>query len=396
MENRFVKYLIMAFVVLAHSVSASADSIPSGFSLPLDWRVGIEASPALVPQTNSYLKGINRNDKSISRSFSGAIRADFSFSPYSRYGMLYRGAYQGVGLSARTFFANDLLGTPISAYVYQGAPIARFGSKLWLGYEWEFGAAFGWKHYNKDDPDENAAVSTSVTAHMGVSLKLHYRLARRWQMSLGVGATHFSNGNTSQPNAGVNSLGASIGLAYMLNEPDDVHTVDGGLEAVADRPEWFYDIIAYGAWRKRIVSIYDSPTLCPGRFGVAGLQFAPMRKFNRWLSAGVSLDMQYDESAGLDKYWVDGSSGDNVKFYRPPFSKQISVGLSAHAEFTMPIFAINAGLGYDMLNPEGEKRLYQMLTLKTFVSDRLFLNVGYRLGDFKEPQNLMLGIGVRL
>ncbi len=62
----------------------------------------------------------------------------------------------------------------------------------------------------------------------------------------------------------------------------------------------------------------------------------------------------------------------------------------------MPIFAINAGLGVDLLNPKGDKRFYQSLTLKTFVTEKIFINVGYRLGDFKDPQNLMLGLGVRL
>ena len=168
------------------------------------------------------------------------------------------------------------------------------------------------------------------------------------------------------------------------------------LAAEADRPSWFYDIVAFGAWRKRAVDINDTPELCPGKFAVAGLQFAPMRRFNRWFAAGAALDMQWDESAGIEPYWVDGTFDENIKFYRPPFGKQINVGLSAHAELTMPIFSVNAGLGYDFINPQGNKRFYQSLTLKTFITKRLFINVGYRLSRFKDPQNLMLGLGVRL
>ncbi|MDE6400294.1 MAG: acyloxyacyl hydrolase, partial [Muribaculaceae bacterium] len=95
-------------------------------------------------------------------------------------------------------------------------------------------------------------------------------------------------------------------------------------------------------------------------------------------------------------YWVEGSYEDNIKFRRPPFGKQISVGISAHAELTMPIFSVNVGLGYDVVNPQGEKAFYQSLTLKTFLKKIIYLNTGYRLGNFKDPQNLMLGIGVRL
>ena len=61
----------------------------------------------------------------------------------------------------------------------------------------------------------------------------------------------------------------------------------------------------------------------------------------------------------------------------------------------MPIFSLNAGLGYDIISPEGEQRFYQSLTLKTFVYRGFYINTGYRLGKFKDPQNLMLGLGIR-
>ena len=93
---------------------------------------------------------------------------------------------------------------------------------------------------------------------------------------------------------------------------------------------------------------------------------------------------------------MEGTWGEGVRFRRPPFGKQLSAGLSAHAELTMPIFAINAGLGYDFVCPDGDRRFYQSLALKTFVTRNLYLNVGYRLGRFRDPQNLMLGLGVRL
>ena len=190
-----------------------------------------------------------------------------------------------------------------------------------------------------------------------------------------------------------------MGLTYLINPDRQADAqADGTLIADADRGRWVYDIIGYGAWRKRTVTVGDpaEAQMCPGRFAVAGLQFSPMRRLNRYVAVGPSLDLQWDQSACLEQYWLDGSYGDNIKFYRPPFSKQIGVGLSAHAELTMPIFAVNAGLGFNVVNPRGDKRFYQSLALKTFVTRHIFINVGYRLGNFKNPQNLMLGMGVRL
>lgn len=392
--------IICAFIALltAGIAFAATDTVPSGFSRKLSWSAGLEITPAWVPGTNRFLKGDNAEDKNIRGALSGNLRADFSFDPSTREGMLYKGLYQGIGLGGTTFFFNSLLGNPVSAYVYQGAPVAYFGSRLWLGYEWQFGAAFGWKHYGQETAENNAVVSTSVTAHMGLALKLHYALSGRWQMSVGLSANHYSNGNTSWPNAGVNYIGASVGIACLLNPPKGhPEIVSESIFEEADKGRWIYDIMAYGAWRKRVVLTGDpaTPQLCPGKFGIVGFQFSPMRVLNRFVAVGPSLDLQWDESAGLSRYWVNGTSGDMIRFKRPPFGRQVSVGLSAHAELTMPIFSVNAGIGYDVVNPKGDKAFYQSLTLKTFVTRNIYLNTGYRLGSFKDPQNLMLGIGVR-
>ena len=392
------KLLAIVTVLSSLALSSRADSIPSMFSRQVEWRIGAEVSPSWVPATNTFLRGDNNRGERMTASVGGDIRADFSFSPATREGMLYKGVRQGLGIGVSSYFPSGLLGTPVSAYVYQGAPIVRLGNRLWLGYEWQFGAAFGWKHYDKETDGKNIAIGTPVTAHIGVAFKLNYRLTERWEMSFGIVGRHFSNGNTSWPNNGVNTLGASVGIAYVINPEEYPVVTAETLAKEADRHKWMFDLMAYGAWRKKVVTVGTpaQPQLCPGKFGVAGMQFAPLYTLNRRFAAGPALDLQWDESGGIQPYWVEGSYEDNIKFRRPPFGKQISVGISAHAELTMPIFSVNVGLGYDVVNPQGEKAFYQSLTLKTFLTKRIYLNTGYRLGNFKDPQNLMLGIGVRL
>lgn len=408
-DNVFVKLSVVAVALLTvltvkaadevavsdSIVTAGSGNLVSLFGSQLNYNIGVKGEAFYVPQTNIFLEGENPEGRIISSGAAADVRAGFSFDEHSRAGMLYHGIYQGLGVGVAGFFGTNQLGTPVSAYVYQGAPIVHFSPRVWLGYEWEFGAAFGWKHYEKDADESNVAVSTAVTARMGVGIKLHWLLSDRLQLSFGAEGRHFSNGNTSWPNKGVNSLGMSVGLSYLLAKPQNYVAAPQWLVDEADRKTVFVDAIAYGAWRKRAVELESESDLCPGVFGVVGFQFSPMLRLNRWVAAGVSLDMQYDESAGLAPYWVDGTYDEEIKFERPPFGKQLSMGLSAHAELTTPIFAINAGVGYDFVSPTGNKRFYQMLTLKTFVTDRLFLNVGYRLADFKQPSNLMLGVGYR-
>lgn len=74
----------------------------------------------------------------------------------------------------------------------------------------------------------------------------------------------------------------------------------------------------------------------------------------------------------------------------------MALGLSGHAEFVMPYFTINLGIGHNIVNARGDfSGLYQMVGLKIGLPRNAFLNIGYTLRNFKNPNHLMLGIGFR-
>ncbi len=207
--------------------------------------------------------------------------------------------------------------------------------------------------------------------------------------------THYSNGNTSWPNPGVNSIGGRAGLIYTFDSRATQATLSDMTGTEPVKPHFSYDLVIYGAARKRMLHIDSDPQLLPGRFGIAGLNFAPMYNFNRFLRAGISADIQYDESSGLGKYYVEGTYGDNIKFRRPDFFHQVSAGLSARGELVMPIFSINAGMGYNIIGNSDSRNFYQVLALKVNVWQHLFLHIGYQLNSFRNPNNLMIGLGYR-
>ncbi|MDE7413688.1 MAG: acyloxyacyl hydrolase [Muribaculaceae bacterium] len=407
--------LLFSLLSFSGSTAHADDSIPSGFSRPLTWRVGADITPAYVLGTDNWLKGDNSDNQPVRSSLSINFRTDFSFSPDSREGILYPGLYQGIGIGPNFFFkAYNLLGTPASIFAYQGFPFKHFSPRLSLGYEWQFGIGAGWNDGGGDSPFSQSVISTVVTAHMGVRLKLKYELTKNFNLTLALAGTHFSNGNTSWRNSGLNSAGISIGAEYCF-EPDiskesEISAAEKSrLKEEADRKKWVYDIMAFGAWRKRtLLTPYSEPTedggyidteldnLLPGKYAVAGLQFAPMLKLNRWVAVGPALDLKWDKSAGKRPYWIEDTYEQDIKFRHVPFGKQVSAGISAHAELTMPIFSINGGVGFNIINPNGDKRFYQQLAIKVFLTKKLFLNFGYGLGNFKNPNNLMLGAGVRL
>lgn len=356
--------------------------------------IGLDFRPGYVFPTHHFFAGNNAVGEPISTALSVHLRYAFRFAPDSRFGRLYPHAYQGIGLSYNRFLHTSELGSPVGVYLFQGTRLARLSSRLSLDCEWNFGATFGWKKHDEETNPYNTVVGSRVNAYMGLGIYLRWQLSPQWRLTAGVDGAHYSNGNTHYPNAGVNIVGVRVGVTRAW----------GNISERADRmaASWHplsrfsYDLVAYGATRKRAIINENGGAMAPGSFGVVGLNFNPMYVVNRYFRAGLSLDAQYDESANLASYQVENSSSDDMKFYRPPFREQFAVGLSLRAELNMPVFSVNVGVGRNVIyKGEDTKGFYQVLALKAFVTRRLFLHVGYQLYDFQYPNNLMLGLGWR-
>lgn len=305
-------------------------------------------------------------------------------------GVLNLGGAQAHGLPK----SKDYIGYPISAYIFQGGPFHHFNSRLSLNYEWNFGASFGWKPFSEANEYFNLTVGSRVNAYLHLGLNLQWQINETTGIFGGVGISHFSNGNTSFPNPGVNSMGLRVGMVWTLNpvktpvaptEPDTLH-----------RKKLEYDLTGWGAWRKRVYRGGESPVLLPGHFGCAGISFAPMVRLNTWWRVGGSLDIQWDQSSDMKRNYIEGTTTEDIRFTTPSFWRQLSVGISAHGELRMPIFGLNIGCGYNLLSPWENKGFYQNITLKTYITENIFLNVGYQLRNFHQQSSLMLGAGVTI
>ena len=72
------------------------------------------------------------------------------------------------------------------------------------------------------------------------------------------------------------------------------------------RPYVSYDVILYGALRKKGFLQESRAYLIPGSFAVAGLNFTPMYNFSRFFRAGLSLDAQYDRQGRRHEFVLPG------------------------------------------------------------------------------------------
>lgn len=362
--------------------------------------IGLDLKPSYLFPTHEFFKGSNNAQKEMNSTLSGHLKYGFKFAPDSYLGNVYPYAIQGIGVGYNTFFNSSELGNPLSVYVFQTSRIANITKELSFDYEWNFGASFGWKKYDEEKNPHNKVVGSNTNAYIHLGLLLNWQLSSNTNLRGGVGLTHYSNGNTSYPNAGVNTIDASIGVIrfFRNNERSTYFPYQSRKHVFNSYIN--YDLILYGSTRKKGIYPEDSgPMLVPGSFGVIGLNFNPLYNFNKYFRAGVSLDLQYDESANIGKHianeYIPGNPED-LKFYRPSFREQFSAGLSLRAEIVMPIFSINLGIGKNFLCKGGDTNsFYQTFVLKTYITDNVFLHAGYQLYRFEDPNNLMLGLGYR-
>ena len=315
-------------------------------------------------------------------------------------GNIYPYAVQGIGFGYNTFFNSSEIGNPLDVYLFQTSRIASLTQYLSLDYEWNFGASFGWKEYDTEKNPRNQVVGSKTNAYIHLGFLLNWQLSSNTNLRAGVGLTHYSNGNTSYPNGGVNTVGASIGVVRFFGNSENSTYSSYQSRKHLFNPYISYDLIVYGATRKKGYFPKDSnPMLVPGSFGIVGLNFNPLYNFSKHFRAGVSLDLQYDESANIGKHIANDyipSKPEDLKFYRPSFREQFSAGLSLRTEIVMPIFSINIGIGKNFLcKGDDTNSFYQTFVLKANITNNVFLHTGYQLYRFKDPNNLMLGIGYR-
>lgn len=358
-------------------------------------QLGIEARPQYVFPTNPFLRGENERWRPIQNSYAAHLKYSFKFRPNTCADIVYGGAYQGIGLAFTTFGDKKQLGDPFTFYVFQGARIARFNTRLSLNYEWNFGISAGWQPYDNNYNSYNGAVGSRMNAYLNAGIYLNWAFSRYFDLIIGGDVTHFSNGNTKFPNAGVNTTGVKVGLVYNINREEEDLTQSLFQTAVSRFPKHMsYDLVLFGSWRRKGVWIGEKQVASPGSYPVAGFNFAPMYNFGYKFRAGLSLDGVYDGSANV--YISDYYSGSSSRvFVRPGIQHQLGLGVSGRAEYVMPYFTINVGLGSNILGRGDLRGLYQVFALKINVTRSSFLHIGYNLQNFQTPNYLMLGLGYR-
>jgi len=128
---------------------------------------------------------------------------------------LYGFPVYGVGFYS-AYFEGGELGSPQALYVFMRAPVFR-GKKLSWNWELSAGVSYGFEKYDPNANPDQQIIGSSVNVYFNVGTGVSYQIGNRWDITLDIDMTHFSNGSTHTPNIGVNLAGLALGGRYNFN-----------------------------------------------------------------------------------------------------------------------------------------------------------------------------------
>jgi hypothetical protein len=128
---------------------------------------------------------------------------------------LYGYPVYGVGFY-QAYFEGGELGSPQALYMFMRAPVIK-GKKLSWNWELAVGLSYGFYKYDPNTNPDQQVIGSEHNVYFNAATGLSYDLGKRWDITLDMDVTHFSNGSTRTPNLGVNLMGLVLGGRYYFN-----------------------------------------------------------------------------------------------------------------------------------------------------------------------------------
>ncbi len=392
-ELRYLLLVAVAMLLMSAAYSAETDSLAVSDDRKHTY-VSLGASYGLVLPTNDFVSGDNKTSYvSKTLKYVYASRGDDWQSV--AYGM----PYYGVAISKMDYGRKEELGTPVSIYLLQGATIGKIGERLDLNYEFNLGFSTNWKPYDAFTNPDNTAIGSTLNVHVSASSYLKYYLSKAVDIHLGGTVTHFSNGTSRQPNSGINQLGAFVELTYNFNRKSTIERYNPDVIVPEIEPLFEHDFQLIMSSKNVKVDTVGSnlPDIYTDKqFDVYGFNYYLMRATNYKHRYGIGLELEYDGSAGAKIY--NKLHPDNGKYYTvtemADFKDRLSLGVAFRTEAVLPYYSIFLNMGISVLNHDlGTPRLYQVLGVKSGISDDVWATFGIKAVNFSQAQYLYWSLG---
>lgn len=131
----------------------------------------------------------------------------------------------------------------------------------------------------------NVAVGSYGNIHYNTRFNFSYLLKDRYRIQSSISFDHFSNGNTAEPNLGINYVSCLLGLSYVVG--GNAQRMEGELPEKDEKIEKELIYAIGGKHSRALASTY---------YFTSSLSFEMRKKFFRAFHLGAGADLFYDTS----------------------------------------------------------------------------------------------------
>lgn len=236
------------------------------------------------------------------------------------------------------------------------------------------------KPFGTNDNYRNVAIGSYLNASILFELEKSVRLSEKLKLYYSASMMHYSNGATSLPNLGLNTITFNTGISYAFGQKKNKVLIE---EKTIDKTIEFTPFV-YGGWRKNTVHV-------PVRYGVGLVSLEFNKQINRkgnWL---FGADLIYNSSVEhLDEL---NHLEENIDYLKK--GSNIQSGIFTGYTFVMDDVELVVQLGMYTYNEyKGRGLLYQRTSVRKHFGDKIIANVGLK-SHLAVAEYVEFGLGYR-
>jgi len=385
MNKSFLKVvLLLIFPVVVMAQAGDSTSIKQGpdFFLRGDTEYG-------------FIIGVNDLPEGINQVLGGNLEVGWQTTGSSVYDGILNYPSFGFGFLTYGFPQTGILGEPNAFYMFLNAPFRRW-HKFSLNYIIRLGMSYNWE---PNDPVANPGhlvLGSFRNLYISAGSEAQYLIGEQLSLSAGFKFSHFSNGQSSLPNAGMNLVTPHIGLKYDFNGGTRPLYVKPPKPAYPVKAMEYYFTFGNGI---RQIFFNSAQTGVAPKTGVSypvyNISVGAQYQFGWAGKYGGGLDFIYWGAYNPDFQIGPGGIYQAVEY---PFADYLQLGVFISYEFVLNNFSIYAQPGFRVIRKDYEGRppdFYQHLALKYHVHD-LILGVAIRAVNFGQAEYIEWNIGYRI
>ena len=260
--------------------------------------------------------------------------------------------YPKIGLSFwySSLGKNEYLGYSLALIPYIDFPLIKKKSRYKTYFQLGCGIGYLSNPFDRIDNIKNNAIGSHYNATIRVMLDQYYKINDNFNISTGIGLTHFSNGAVTMPNYGINNATIKFGLTYIpsITERKNIKFEKKSI------PKWQFDIYS-------LTGIKENYPPCGPKYWSTTLCADIVHLVNRGIDIYSGIDFIYDEAKKNILMTDSVIINNNIEY--------VQCGLKTAIAWKMNNFSIHLQLG---------AYIYTKCKKNAYIYDRLMLRYKFR------------------